>query len=106
MSMYRCDTPLPGNEQLAQRIPRPLCSCSPRARDTLPCSQKLLRTVFQHSLAVDLKQEGVLALPEAVWLFAPSVGIRLLTYATPAIEVAIQDCTAQSLFCLSLPLDR
>ena len=38
--------------------------------------------------------------------FEPSMGTRLLTYATPAIETAMKDCAAQSSFSLSLPLDR
>ena len=54
----------------------------------------------------DLKQEGALALLDAAQRFDASMGTRLLTYATPAIETAMKDCAAQSSFSLSFPLDR
>ena len=54
----------------------------------------------------DLKQEAALALLDAAQRFDASMGTRLLTYATPAIETAMKDCAAQSSFSLSLPLDR
>ena len=60
----------------------------------------------QDFLADDLKQEGALALLDAAQRFDVSMGTRLLTYATPAIETAMKDCAAQSSFSLSLPLDR
>lgn len=60
----------------------------------------------QRSLEDDLKQEGALALLDAVHRFDPSMGTKLLTYATPAIETAMQDCAARSSFSLSLPLNR
>ena len=46
----------------------------------------------QEFLADDLKQEGALALLEAARRFEPSMGTRLLTYATPAIETAMKGC--------------
>ena len=54
----------------------------------------------------DLKQEGALALLDAATRFDPSMGTKLLTYATSAIETAMRDCAAQGSFSLSLPLDR
>ena len=54
----------------------------------------------------DLKQEGALALLDAARRFDPSMGTKLLTYATSAIETAMRDCAAQGSFSLSLPLDR
>ena len=60
----------------------------------------------QDFLVDDLKQEGALALLDAARRFDPSMGTKLLTYATSAIETAMRDCAAQGSFSLSLPLDR
>lgn len=54
----------------------------------------------------DLKQEGALALLEAAQRFDPSRGTKLLTYATSAIETAMQDFAAQSSCPLSFPAER
>ena len=43
----------------------------------------------------DLIQEGAMALLEAARRFDPSFGTKLLTYATPAIESAMTDCSSQ-----------
>lgn len=111
MSMYLCDTPCPSNEQLAQRIQ----DGDPEAASCLLSQNEgyltMLATSYceqfsQDFLVDDLKQEGALALLDAAQRFDASMGTRLLTYATPAIETAMKDCTAQSSFSLSFPLDR
>ena len=111
MSMYLCDTPCPSNEQLAQRIQ----DGDPEAASCLLSQNEGYLTMLaasyceqfsQDFLVDDLKQEGALALLDAAQRFEPSMGTRLLTYATPAIETAMKDCAAQSSFSLSLPLDR
>lgn len=111
MSMYRCDDLCLSNEELALRIQ----DSDPEAATLLLSQNEGYLTILarsyceqfsQHSLVDDLKQEGALALLDAVRRFDPSMGTRLLTYATPAIETAMQDCAAQSSFSLSLPLDR
>ena len=111
MSMYLCDAPCPSNEELARRIQEG----DPEAASLLLSQNQgyltMLATSYceqfsQEFLADDLKQEGALALLEAAQRFEPSMGTRLLTYATPAIETAMRDCAAQSSFSLSLPLDR
>ena len=111
MSMYLCDTPCPSNEQLAQRIQE---GDSEAASLLLSQNEGYLTMLAasyceqfsQDFLVDDLKQEGALALLDAAQRFDVSMGTRLLTYATPAIETAMKDCAAQSSFSLSLPLDR
>ena len=111
MSMYLCDAPCPSNEELARHIQEG----DPEAASLLLSQNEgyltMLATSYceqfsQEYLVDDLKQEGALALLEAAQRFEPSMGTRLLTYATPAIETAMKDCAAQSSFSLSLPLDR
>ena len=111
MSMYLCDTPCPSNEQLARRIQ----DGDPEAASLLLSQNEGYLTMLaasyceqfsQDFLVDDLKQEGALALLDAAQRFDASMGTRLLTYATPAIETAMKDCAAQSSFSLSLPLDR
>lgn len=111
MSMYRCDDSCLSNEELAQHIQ----DGDPVAAALLLSQNEGYMTILarscceqfsQHSLVDDLKQEGALALLDAARRFDPSMGTRLLTYATPAIETAMQDCAAQSSFSLSFPLDR
>ena len=111
MSMYLCDTPCPSNEQLAQRIQdgdpeAASCLLSQNEGYLTMLAASYCEQFFQDSLMDDLKQEGALALLDAAQRFEPSMGTRLLTYATPAIETAMKDCAAQSSFSLSLPLDR
>ena len=50
--------------------------------------------------------EAALALLDAARRFDPSMGTKLLTYATSAIETAMRDCAAQGSFSLSFPLNR
>ena len=111
MSMYLCDAPCPSNEELAQRIQ----DGDPEAASLLLSQNEGYLTMLAASyceqfsedfLVDDLKQEGALALLDAAQRFDVSMGTRLLTYATPAIETAMKDCAAQSSFSLSLPLDR
>ncbi len=111
MSMYRCDDSCLSNEELAQRIQ----DGDPAAAALLLSQNEGYLTILarscceqfsQHSLMDDLKQEGALALLDAARRFDPSMGTRLLTYATPTIETAMKDCAAQSSFSLSFPLDR
>ena len=111
MSMYLCDAPCPSNEELARRIQEG----DPEAASLLLSQNEGYLTMLaasyceqfsQDFLADDLKQEGALALLDAAQRFDVSMGTRLLTYATPAIETAMKDCAAQSSFSLSLPLDR
>ena len=111
MSMYLCDAPCPSNEELAQRIQ----DGDPEAASLLLSQNEGYLTMLAASyceqfsedfLVDDLKQEGALALLDAAQRFDVSMGTRLLTYATPAIETAMKDCAAQSSFSLSFPLDR
>lgn len=111
MSMYLCDAPCPSNEELARRIQ----AGNPGAASLLLSQNEGYLTMLaasyceqfsQDFLVDDLKQEGALALLDAAQRFDASMGTRLLTYATPAIETAMKDCAAQSSFSLSFPLDR
>ena len=111
MSMYRCDDLCLSNEELALRIQ----DGNPEAAPLLLSQNEGYLTMLaasyceqfsQDFLVDDLKQEGALALLDAATRFDPSMGTKLLTYATPAIETAMRDCAAQSSFSLSLPLNR
>ena len=111
MSMYRCDDLCPSNEELALRIR----DGDPHAAPLLLSQNEGYLTMLaasyceqfsQDFLVDDLKQEGALALLDAARRFNPSMGTKLLTYATSAIETAMRDCAAQGSFSLSLPLDR
>ena len=111
MSMYHSDTPCPSNEQLAQRIQDGDSQAAPFLLSQNEGYLTMLATSYceqfsQNFLVDDLKQEGALALLDAATRFNPSMGTKLLTYATPAIETAMRDCAAQGSFSLSLPLDR
>ena len=111
MSMYRCDDLCLSNEDLALRIQ----DGDPQAAPLLLSQNEGYLTMLaasycaqfsQDFLVDDLKQEGALALLDAARRYDPSMGTKLLTYATPAIETAMRDCAAQGSFSLSLPLDR
>lgn len=111
MSMYLYDAPCPSNEELARRIQ----DGDPEAASLLLSQNEgyltMLATSYckqfsQEYLVDDLKQECALALLDAAQRFEPSMGTRLLTYTTPAIETAMKDCVAQSSFSLLLPLNR
>ena len=111
MSMYRCDDLCPSNEELALRIQ----DGDPQAAPLLLSQNEGYLTMLaasyceqfsQDFLVDDLKQEGALALLDAAGWFDPSMGTKLLTYATPAIETAMRDCAAHGSFSLSFPLNR
>ena len=108
MSMYCCDDLCLSNEELALRIQ----DGDPQAAPLLLSQNEGYLTMLaasyceQDFLVDDLKQEGALALLDAAGRFDPSMGTKLLTYATSAIETAMRDCAAQGSFSLSLPLDR
>ena len=111
MSMYHCDTPCPSNEQLAQRIQDGDPQAAPLLLSQNEGYLTMLATSYceqfsQDFLVDDLKQEGALALLDAARRFDPSMGTKLLTYATSAIETAMRDCAAQGSFSLSFPLNR
>ena len=103
MSMYHSDTPCPSNEQLAQRIQ----DGDPEAPSLLLSQNEGYLTMLaasyceqfsQDFLVDDLKQEGALALLDAAQRFDASMGTRLLTYATPAIETAMKTAPPKVLF--------
>ena len=80
----------PTNEELVQRLQEGDAS----AAEELLCqnssyltmlAKQYDKTVRGPSLGEDLKQEGALALLKAAEQFAPTMGNRFLTYATPAI---------------------
>ena len=111
MSMYRCDDLCLSNEELALRIQGGDPQAAPLLLSQNEGYLTMLATSYceqfsQDFLVDDLKQEGALALLDAAGRFDPSMGTKLLTYATPAIETAMRDCAAQGSFSLSLPLDR
>ena len=53
-----------------------------------------------------MKQEAALALLDAARRFDPVHGTKLLTYATPVMEVALSDYAARYAFPLSVPTSR
>ena len=111
MSMYRCDDLCLSNEELALRIQDGDVQAAPLLLSQNEGYLTMLATSYceqfsQDFLVDDLKQEGALALLDAARRFDPSMGTKLLTYATSAIETAMRDCAAQGSFSLSLPLDR
>ena len=111
MSMYRCEDLCLSNEELALRIQDGDVQAAPLLLSQNEGYLTMLATSYceqfsQDFLVDDLKQEGALALLDAARRFDPSMGTKLLTYATSAIETAMRDCAAQGSFSLSLPLDR
>ena len=106
-NMYTVAGDSPCNEELALRIQ----AGDKNAAERLISQNEgyltgLARAYTPWCETEDLKQEAALALLDAAQRFDVSMGTRLLTYATPAIETAMKDCAAQSSFSLSLPLDR
>lgn len=111
MSMYCCDDLCLSNEELALRIQDGDPQAAPFLLSQNEGYLTMLATSYceqfsQDFLVDDLKQEGALALLDAARRFDPSMGTKLLTYATSPIETAMRDCAAQGSFSLSLPLDR
>jgi len=86
----------PSNEELARRIQ----SGDKKAEETLIVNnagylRQLARKISSSGETDDLIQEGALALLKAARRFDLSHGTKLLTYATPVIEAAMFDCSAQ-----------
>ena len=99
MSMYRCDTPCPSNEELALRIRDGDPHAAPLLLSQNEGYLTMLATSYceqfsQDFLVDDLKQEGALALLDAARRFDLSKGTKLLTYATSAIETAMRPAGA------------
>ena len=101
----------PTNEELVQRLQEGDAS----AAEELLCqnssyltmlAKQYDKTVRGPSLGEDLKQEGALALLKAAEQFAPTMGNRFLTYATPAIQAAMRDCAARSALPLAVTTGR
>lgn len=91
MSIYRCDDLCLSNEDLALRIQ----DGDPQAAPLLLSQNEGYLTMLaasycaqfsQDFLVDDLKQEGALALLDAARRYDPSMGTKLLTYATPLLR--------------------
>ena len=106
-NMYTVAGDGPCNEELALRIQAGDKNAAERLlSQNEGYLTKLARAYTPWCELEDLKQEVALALLDAARRYDPSMGTKLLTYATPAIETAMRDCAAQGSFSLSLPLDR
>ena len=107
MNMYTVAGDCPSNEELALRIQE-----GDKDAAALLLSQNegyITELALEHSewcVLEDLKQEGALALLEAVGRFDPARGTKLLTYATPAMESAMLDYGAHDSLTISIPSDR
>ena len=106
-NMYTIAGDCPSNEELALRIQE-----GDKDAAALLLSQNegyITELALEHSEwceLEDLKQEGALALLEAVGRFDPARGTKLLTYATPAMESAMLDYGAHDSLTISIPSDR
>ena len=106
-NMYTIAGDCPSNEELALRIQE-----GDKDAAALLLSQNegyITELALEHSAwceLEDLKQEGALALLEAVGRFDPARGTKLLTYATPAMESAMLDYGAHDSLTISIPSDR
>jgi hypothetical protein len=88
-----------------------LCECKPETKTLRSGSSHSYRTDLARAYTPwcemeDLKQEAALALLDAAGRFDPAYGIKLLTYATPAIEAALSDYASRYAFPLSVPTSR
>ena len=107
MNMYTVAGDCPSNEELALRI-----QAGDKNAAELLLSQNegyITELALKHSEwceLEDLKQEGAIALLEAVKRFDPARGTKLLTYATPAMESAMLDYGAHDSLTISIPSDR
>ncbi|MBR5470579.1 MAG: helix-turn-helix domain-containing protein [Oscillibacter sp.] len=107
MNMYTVAGDCPSNEELVLRI-----QAGDKNAAELLLSQNegyITELALKHSAwceLEDLKQEGALALLEAVGRFDPARGTKLLTYATPAMESAMLDYGAHDSLTISIPSDR
>jgi len=105
--MYTVAGDCPSNEELAIRIQ----SGDKQAAEHLISQNEGYITELAYGYRAyceleNLKQEGVMALLESAKRFDPSYGTKLLTYATPAVEAAIQDYAAKNSLTLSVPSSR
>ena len=106
-NMYTVAGDSPCNEELALRIQ----AGDKNAAERLIAQNegyltKLARAYIPWCELEDLKQEAALALLDAAGRFDPAYGIKLLTYATPAIEAALSDYASRYAFPLSVPTSR
>ena len=107
MNMYTVAGDCPSNEELALRI-----QAGDKNAAELLLSQNegyVTELALKHSEwceLEDLKQEGAVALLEAVKRFDPARGTKLLTYATPAMESAMLAYGAHDSLTISIPSDR
>ena len=101
----------PTNEELVQRLQEGDASAAEElirqnSGYLTALAKQYDRSVRGPSLEEDLKQEGALALLKAAEQFDLPMGNRFLTYATPAIQAAMRDCTARSALPLTIPAGR
>ena len=106
-NMYTVAGDGPCNEELALRIQ----AGDKNAAERLISQNEgyltdLVRAYTPRCEMEDLKQEAALALLDAAGRFDPAYGIKLLTYATPAIEAALSDYASRYAFPLSVPTSR
>jgi hypothetical protein len=105
--MYTVSGDGPCNEELALRMQ----AGDKNAAERLVAQNEGYRTDLARAYTPwcemeDLKQEAALALLDAAGRFDPAYGIKLLTYATPAIEAALSDYASRYAFPLSVPTSR
>lgn len=107
MKMYTVDGDCPDNEELALRI-----QAGDKKSAELIISKNegyitdIAMKYSERCELEDLKQEGAIALLEASKQFDSDRGIKLLTYASPAIESAMMDYAACASLSLSIPPSR
>ena len=106
-NMYTVAGDGPCNEELALRIQ----AGDKNAAEQLVAQNEgyltdLVRAYTPLCETEDLKQEAALALLDAARRFDPVHGTKLLTYATPVMEVALSDYAARYAFPLSVPTSR
>ena len=106
-NMYTVSGDGPCNEELALRMQ----AGDKNAAEWLVAQNEGYRTDLARAYTPwcemeDLKQEAALALLDAAGRFDPAYGIKLLTYATPAIEAALSDYASRYAFPLSVPTSR
>ena len=106
-NMYTVSGDGPCNEELALRMQ----AGDKNAAERLVAQNEGYRTDLARAYTPwcemeDLKQEAALALLDAAGRFDPAYGIKLLTYATPAIEAALPDYASRYAFPLSVPTSR
>ena len=107
MDMYTVAGVCPSNEELALRIQGGDVDASEQL--IVQNEGYLTNLALKHSEWCDhndLKQEGALALLEALKRFDPVHGTKLLTYAMPAIESAMMDYASRGSLAIHIPPNR